>query len=572
MFAPAVNNAGHRPDAVRQRPHWSEALAHPIRSFHTVRHLHAKQIIYRALRSVQPVRRTTFDRPVPSMLRRTSVHPCDVTSSMFDGRSFCFLNRRIVWGGSDRWQPAGADDLWVFNLHYFRYLPGIPSHAAQALLADWMSVHHGPHGAGWHPYPISIRVREWTEWLCEHRAADPALRWAMTESIARQVECLSHRLELDVMGNHLLENAITLCWAGLSFAGMRADEWLSLGARLFLRELRNQTLPDGSHYERSPMYQALLAEAILRLSEVAGQSAKPKAAEIHAASRDAGRRMLRSLARMVHPDGQYALVNDTAFGVAPTLESLTARFGIPVEVSDPRRHLWSLGASGYAGYCHEQDRYLIFNAGPIGPNHQPGHGHADMLSFELSSRGRRVITDTGVMTYAPGAARRHDRSTAAHNTIEIDGHDQSELWGAFRCGRRPSVARMWTEERSDGATLLGRYRGPRRRWGAVGHERRIFSNGRLLAFSDVVTAAGPHSAAVRLHVAPGLQLRRSRNAWTIVEPGGRPIAALAGDGLPWSESASPYHPEFGREVERPCLHASVSFRDRLNLKWLLTLS
>jgi uncharacterized heparinase superfamily protein len=278
--------------------------------------------------------------------------------------------------------------------------------------------------------------------------------------------------------------------------------------------------------------------------------------------------MLRSLQPMAHPDGQYALVNDTAFGVAPTVEALNRRFGIAVDAPNARRRLWSLDASGYAGYRDGHGHYLIFNGGPIGPDHQPGHGHADMLSFELSSRGRRVVTDTGVMTYAPGSMRRHDRSTSAHNTLEIDERDQSELWGAFRCGRRPSVARVWTEERREGTTLLGRYRGSR----SISHERRIFTDGRVFAFSDAVIAPGPHRATVRLHFAPGLQLRRARHAWTIVEPNGRRVAALAGDRLAWTAAASPYHPEFGIEVERPCLHASVSFRDTLNVKWSLILN
>ena len=275
MLMPAVNNVDRQSIAVKQRPHWSEALAHPIRSFHTVRHLRTKQVIYRALRRVQPAASPASEQAVPVLMRREPVPPCHVPDNAFDGRSFCFLNRRIAWAGLDRWHPAGADDLWVFNLHYFKYLSGLPARTAATLLADWISVHDTPRGAAWHPYPISLRVREWTEWLCGHRDADAGLRRATIESLTRQMEYLARRLEYDVMGNHLLENAITLCWAGLSFAGPAAAAWLATGRRVLLRELRDQTLPDGSHCERSPMYQALLAEAILRLGEVAAQSANP---------------------------------------------------------------------------------------------------------------------------------------------------------------------------------------------------------------------------------------------------------------------------------------------------------
>src|SRR5205085_4043275 len=111
-------------------------------------------------------------------------------------------------------------------------------------------------------------------------------------SIAAQVESLRRRLEFNLMGNHLLENAITLCWAGLSFGGRRAEAWLAQGTPLLLAELRRQVLADGTHDERSPMYQALLTEAVLRLAEVAGQIPGAAAARILAAASDAGFRML----------------------------------------------------------------------------------------------------------------------------------------------------------------------------------------------------------------------------------------------------------------------------------------
>ena len=319
------------------------------------------------------------------------------------------------------------------------------------------------------------------------------------------------------------------------------------------------------------MYQALLAEAVLRLGDVAAQSLKPAAAHLFASARDAGTRMLGALEPLVHPDGQYALVNDTAHGVAPAMKSLLDRFGVPA--AQDLRRTWTLPAGGFSGCRTRDDRYLMFDAGPIGPDHQPGHGHAGMLSFELSSGGARIVTDTGVLTYASGPARSHDRSTAAHNTVEIDGRDQSEVWGAFRCGRRSSIVSVRTDEGRDGTTLAGAYRGPGRSGsGSVSHERQIFVNGRVLAFTDTLTAPGDHRATLRLHLAPGLQVKRNGRTCTIAGPDRRPIAALAGGDVDWIESSSPYHPEFGREVARPCLFARAGFRDRLVLKWWLILS
>jgi hypothetical protein len=556
-----------RDNGLRQRPGWSEAVAHPVRSFHTLRHLQAKQVVYRAIRCTQPAGAHATIAEQPFLLPRRPSLPVDAPPA-FDGRGFSFLNRRFMFDGNDRWHPRGADDLWIFNVHYFRFLTALDPSVAVELVTDWLDMNTDRRSAAWHAYPISQRVREWIEWLLAHPQTDDALRAAAMRSLAEQVESLRRRLEFDVMGNHLLENAITLCWAGLSFAGRHSDVWLAEGREILSHELRTQLLADGSHQERSPMYQALLTEALLRLAEVAARSPKSDARTVHHLAFGDGQRLLRSLAHLVHPDGGYALVNDSAFGVAPSFSALVRRFGLE-SGSAHRRSAWAPGASGYVGYADSTNGYLLFDGGPVGPDHQAGHGHADTLSFELSARGSRVLTDTGVFTYATGGARQHDRSTAAHNTIEIDGRDQAELWGAFRCARRVTTDPVVAATTRDGATIVGSYRGPGQT-GPVAHRRSVAIQGRVVAFSDDVSASGSHRAVVRLHFAPEIEVRRTATHWTFGERGGRPLGVLVSP-LEWSAATSPYHPEFGREIERPCLYAPVTFRHQIALKWWLML-
>jgi len=569
MLADALIDTRHT-GRLAQRPGVSEMLANPMRTFHTVRHLQARQIAYQALRRVQPVDRTDVSSgDAAVLLARNPVPQAFASPDVFDGRRFSFLNRPIAWGGADRWHPAGADDLWIFNLHYFKYLPSIDPACAQALLADWIAQNTDRGAAGWHPYPISLRVREWIEWLQAHPHAPASLRATVTNSLVAQVASLARRLEFNLMGNHLLENAITLCWAGCSCSGPLADAWLRAGEALFEQEIERQVPGDGFHEERSPMYQAQLAEAVLRLAEVAAQTPRPSAARLAASARRTGIRMLIALEPLVHPDGGYALMNDTALGIAAPFQTLVDRF-------DPERRagqaVRTARAGGFYTSRHEDGAYLLFDAGPIGPDHQPGHGHAGALSFELSARGRRVVSDTGVLTYAAGSARRHDRSTAAHNTVEIDGRDQSEVWGAFRCGRRASILTAGADDVREGSTLVASYRGPgRRRMQPVEHARQIFVNRRVLAFTDTLTAGGDHQATLRVHLAPELQVKVHGHICHVADSH-RPVATLIADGFDWAASSSPYHPEFGRELARPCLSARLRFHDQAVAKWWLLLN
>lgn len=97
-------------------------------------------------------------------------------------------------------------------------------------------------------------------------------------------------------------------------------------------------------------------------------------------------------------------------------------------------------------------------------------------------------------------------------------------------------------------------------------------NRRVLAFTDTVTAGGEHRATLRLHLAPGLQVARNGRVCQIVDEGRRSVGAIAADGFEWTQSSSPYHPEFGREIARASLSAEMRFRDRLAARWWLILN
>ena len=69
-------------------------------------------------------------------------------------------------------------------------------------------------------------------------------------------------------------------------------------------------------------------------------------------------------------------------------------------------------------------RFLIFDCGPLGDG---GHGHYDLLSVEVFAGGRPLVVDPGRCTYSEGPPnlRRWFRGTAAHNTVCVDGLDQT---------------------------------------------------------------------------------------------------------------------------------------------------
>lgn len=98
-------------------------------------------------------------------------------------------------------------------------------------------------------------------------------------------------------------------------------------------------------------------------------------------------------------------------------------------MAQSKARVLSFPASGYFRLEPTPGDVLVVDCGPIGPDYQPGHAHCDTLSFELSLNGRRVIVDSGCSQYVDGEIRQYNRGSLGHNTLAIDGVNQSEVWG-----------------------------------------------------------------------------------------------------------------------------------------------
>src|SRR5262249_55816917 len=150
-----------------------------------------------------------------------------------------------------------------------------------------------------------------------------------------------------------------------------------------------QVLPDGGHFERSPMYHCRLVFMLAMLRNI-GRTDIDQIVDQPLA------RAVAAMRRMCHPDGKIALLNDSAFGIYNDPASLSEYVGSP----DPApAGAFALRNTGYYGARGDNGSYVICDAGPIGPGYLPGHAHGDMLSFELSFYGHRVIVDSGVYDY-----------------------------------------------------------------------------------------------------------------------------------------------------------------------------
>lgn len=415
----------------------------------TVRYLKLRQICFQVWRRVQ---------------KAIGPHP-----KCGDGKlpEFTFLNLTAKPKG---WNDASLDMLWRYNLHYFDYLNGRVEGSGEVvvgrcscrkdgdtstlglqlktttqsptttthsnLILQWIA--ENPKGSipGWDPYPTSLRIINWIKWLNNISASSASLRLCvkqkMEDSLKEQAAYLRSHLEYHLLANHLLANAKALVFAGKYF---ERKDWYEKGMSIYRKQLPEQILPDGGHFERSVMYHAIILEDVLDVVKFCGDGA--------AWLRPVAEKMLRYLVNMTGPDGKIAMFNDAADGIAKSTEWLVGYAkGLGVETPNAEPFV-DFPDTGYTRMM-AGDFVLFVDSAPIGPDYQPGHAHADTLTYELYYKGRKVVTDVGTSEYR-GKRRAYERSTAAHNVVEVGGRNSSEVWSSHRVGARARIAERKVE-------------------------------------------------------------------------------------------------------------------------------
>ncbi|MFW6235524.1 MAG: heparinase II/III family protein [Desulfovibrionales bacterium] len=542
---------------------------------HTIRYLKPKQIGYRLFYTLrerygrkrkQGIRQTGVEaqwKPV-----RFAVEPLRypwIDARGVERNEFTFLNETIDFGRRVDWEVPEVGRLWRYNLHYFQYLfpeENLSREKSLDLMHHWVAGTPPGTPDAWDPYPISLRLVNWIKFLSLTPETTPGEYHLPAGSAYLQTQWLVRSLEYHLLGNHLFRNAKALIFSGMFFQGEEAKDWLHRGLRILDRELEEQILPDGGHFERSPMYHAMILEDVLDLLNLSRASDTVQIRRLEDRLRSKAGQMMTWLLGMTHPDGQIALFNDAAFKIEPEPKSLgdyyrsvTGEKPVP-----PRGLLWAFEKSGYYVLSPSNADRMIVDCGPVGPDYQPGHAHSDTLSFELSLRWQRIIVDSGCCRYDHSELRQYNRGNQGHNTLTIDGLNQTEVWGAHRTARRarPMDVRLFMRDRAPSFT--GAHDGYTRLPGKPVHRRTVTWEMNTITIQDTVEGEGEHTIDLRLHIHPEVEVIIERSKALLTREG-VPVATIAAIGLVGVTLVQGrYCPEFVKQLDCPVLAAAYGKR------------
>lgn len=478
----------------------------------TLRHLRPAQVVHRVRLRGQRVVVGRF----PGRVERILARPAPAQVGWPEG--FTPIDARLSWpllheieagkltllghtrnvGMPLQWRQQDAEQLWRYHLQYWDWAWGLARESdrlrARAvfrrMLTSWQDQARFGQWDEWSPYVVALRAWSWCgQYDAFVRGSDLDEQFVAT--LGLHARYLQAHLELDVGGNHLIKDLKALVGLGV-FLG---DERMLRRALRGLRtEVARQVLPDGGHFERAPAYHCQVLADLIDIDGLLGD-VSPRWLS------DAVKQMRRWLGLVLLPDGTVPLLND-GYPVAPELLA-ALKPGPPAAAG-----LTLLPDSGL-GVLRRGDLHVLADVGLPCPDELPAHAHADTLSFLLYAGTTRLVTECGTSTYQPGAVRDHERGTAAHSTVQVDGADSTEVWGAFRAARRARPTILRSVDDAVTSVLSACHDGYTRLSGQPVHTRTWTLTESKLRVVDEVTGDGTHHLVTRFHGTPRGAVRTS---------------------------------------------------------------
>jgi hypothetical protein len=495
------------------------------------------------------------------------------------GKLLDYRNPQLVGDIKYLWEPNRHLHLVTLAQAYAlsgssRYLTVIREH-----LESWLAACPPGLGPNWSSaLEAGLRLINWSlTWqliggrdsLVFDSAGGSVFRGNWLASIYHHAQFVRGHLSLhSSANNHLIGELSGLFIAGMTWPHWpQANAWRKTAQRILIREALRQNAPDGVNREQAVSYQQFELDLLL----LPLLAARANGSDFPASFTKRIEAMLEYLASIMDAGGHVPMIGDADDGMVVRLvpgvrfcnyRSLLATGSILFRRADFKakagvlddKNRWLIGPladekfnalpvtptqlpirqafpdGGYyilgCNFESDDEIRLIADAGPLGYQGIAAHGHADALAFTLSVGGREFLIDPGTYAYHTEARwRAYFRGTAAHNTVRVDGHDQSEPGGNFMwLDKAQAGCSSWVST-SERDTFEGWHKGYQRLADPVMHSRRITldkSSGRIV-IDDVLQMAGTHVIELFFHCSEHCRTYPADNGQVLISHGHRNI-------------------------------------------------
>ena len=401
--------------------------------YHTVKYLKPIQVYYRLYYFLRNklIRKKIKEQIHPNFNPIVWENVFKYENSYLDKDNiFMFLNLSHSFSDIIDWNYNRFGKLWTYNLNYFDFLnqENISKETGLQLIQDFIK-NDASLKDGKEPYPISLRGINWVKFLSKNQINNSVIN----RTLNNHFRILFKNIEYHLLGNHLLENSFSLLFGAYYF---QDEKLYSTSKKILKKQLNEQILEDGGHFELSPMYHQIILFRVLDCIQLMKLNSW-KNDDLLELLKESSYKMLSWLDNVSFKNGDIPMVNDCAFQIAPSTKELL-NYGKLLGINKKDR---KLSDSGYRMF--KNNKYELFmDVGEVGASYQPGHVHSDTFNFVLYVNNQPFIVDTGTSTYEKNERRQLERSTSSHNTITIGDYEQTQIWGGFRVAKRAKIVSL----------------------------------------------------------------------------------------------------------------------------------
>lgn len=398
-----------------------------IQLVYTLKYIRFSQLYYQVKYILHKSKKNIYINNIPKVNiipnLRSFIENKNSYNYSYNYNEFIFLNRKQKFKTID-WNFNNYGKLWTYNLNYFDFLnqENLDIETGLKLMIDYCKSSFILKD-GLEPYPISLRTINWIKFISKYKINNETINLRLYNDYL----ILLSKLEYHIQANHILENAYSLFFGAHYFRNL---EWLEKSENLLNKELIEQILPDGAHYELSPMYHKIILLRNLDCYNLA-ISNNFCSENIIKILYNTSSKMISWLNAISFNNDEVPLVNDSSLEITP--ENYILRdyaSSLQIKFSNIK-----LKESGYRKLNHLNFE-VLFDVGQIAPSYQPGHSHADNLNVLLNYNNEKVIVDMGISTYEKNQIRQIERSSVSHNVVTYNNLNSSDVWSGFRVGKR----------------------------------------------------------------------------------------------------------------------------------------
>ena len=363
--------------------------------------------------------------------------------------NFTFLNKSIKFKNTIEWNNKIINKgtrLWKLNLHYQEYLIDISNLYLQTknkkllsfietTINSWVSenLYHSKENfkASWNSYSVSLRLMTYIEVYCllKNHITD---KKKLLNIILNHHYFLKNNIEYDLRGNHLFENFLALTNSSIF---LKLDNDFNMFSTKLKKEIKNQILNDGAHYELSSMYHGIILKRLIKTNLFL--NANNLNIELEKFIFYYINLMMNWIIK-IQISNNIPLLNDSTPEHTLNLHDLNQIYYKAFKEKFILDSKFKLKESGYRKFVNSKYEALI-DVGNIGPKEQTGHSHADTFNTIISINKTDLFIDPGISTYNKSFIRDNERSSSYHNTITLDNFNSSEIWSSFRVGKKCKV-------------------------------------------------------------------------------------------------------------------------------------